>query len=74
LILFTLTGIVKSAEVADLLGMPLEQFAELWRRLPLEDLAIGELLGISRQQVINLRKSARARLTRRMAAKWERER
>jgi hypothetical protein len=74
LILFTLTGIVNSAEVADLLGMPLEQFTELWRRLPLEDLAIGELLGISRQQVINLRKSARARLTRRMAAKWQRER
>jgi len=73
LILFTLTGIVKSADVANLLGIPVEQFALLWRRLPLDDLAIGGVLGISRQQVINLRKSARARLARRMAARWERE-
>jgi len=71
LILFTLTGIVKSSEIADLLGMTLEQFGEYWSRLPLDDCAIGELLGISRQQVINLRKSARTRLARRVAAKWE---
>jgi len=34
--------------------------------LPLEDAAIAERLGLTRQQVINLRKSARARLARRM--------
>ena len=36
-------------------------------QMPLDDLTIAARLGVTRQQVINLRKSARARLTRRMA-------
>jgi hypothetical protein len=37
----------------------------LWHRLPLRDLEVAALLGKTRQQVINLRKSARERLRRR---------
>jgi len=37
--------------------------------LPLEDSAIAQLFGITRQQVINLRKTARERLARRMQAR-----
>lgn len=41
-------------------------WGELVSRLPLADDEIGALLDLPRQQVINLRKSARARLTRRV--------
>jgi DNA-directed RNA polymerase specialized sigma24 family protein len=40
------------------------ELAVLWKDLPLDDLAIADRLGATRQQVINLRKSARARLAR----------
>ncbi len=40
--------------------------AELWNQLPLDDAAIAELLDLTRQHVVNLRKSARKRLTRRL--------
>ncbi len=46
--------------------MPLDKFTLLWNDLPLEDSSIAELLGATRQQVINLRKCARERLERRM--------
>ena len=61
-------GIASKNEIADLVGLPHERFAELWNELPLEDSAIAQLLGITRQQVINLRKTARERLARRMKA------
>jgi len=48
--------------------MPVERLASLWNKLPLQDADIALLLGITRQQVINLRKSARERLARRVAA------
>ena len=63
--LLPLTGIATMREIARTLDMPAERFAEIWNRLPLEDAAIAESLGITRQQVINLRKSARERLARR---------
>ena len=44
-----------------------EKFALLWRHLPLTDLMIAKLLGTERQKVINLRKAAGARLSRRLA-------
>jgi hypothetical protein len=53
--------------VAQALEMPEEQMANLWYDLPLEDAVIAQLLGCTRQQVINLRKAARARLRRRMS-------
>jgi hypothetical protein len=41
-----------------------ERFAVVWKHLPLDDNAIAELIGGARQQVINLRKSARLQLRR----------
>jgi hypothetical protein len=52
-------------ELAVALEMPPKVLAQLWNDLPLDDLAIASRLGLTRQQVINLRKSARARLARR---------
>ncbi len=68
LILFTLTGIASLRRIAEALEMPPEELVPLWNELPLEDTAIATRLGITRQQVINLRKSARERLVRRMSA------
>ncbi len=65
-VLLPLMGIATLREIAHILGLADGAFAELWNRLPLEDSAIAGLLGVTRQQVINLRKSARERLTRRM--------
>lgn len=67
LMLLPLTGVAGLAEMARVLELSANELAELWNRLPLDDLTIAQLLGVSRQQVINLRKSARQRLTRRMA-------
>jgi hypothetical protein len=44
-----------------------EKFALLWQYLPLTDLMIAKILGTERQKVINLRKAAGDRLSRRMA-------
>jgi len=66
--LLVVAGIASLAEIAATLEMPVVDLAELWGRLPIDDRAIAERLGLTRQQVINLRKSARARLARRMAA------
>ena len=55
-------------QIAEALEFPLADFLKMWNDLPLEDLAIAELLGATRQQVINLRKCARERLERRMGA------
>ena len=66
--LLPLTGTASIREIAGALSIEAEAFARLWPELPLEDRRIAERLGVSRQQVINLRKAARARLSRRMAA------
>ena len=59
-------NIASKAEIAETIGMPPEQFANLWNDLPLDDLRIAQMFGITRQQVINLRKTARERLARRV--------
>jgi RNA polymerase sigma factor (sigma-70 family) len=59
-------GIAGLREIAAVLEMPLPELAELWNRLPLDDHAIAERLGLTRQQVINLRKSGRERLFRKL--------
>jgi RNA polymerase sigma factor (sigma-70 family) len=64
--LFPATGIATLRELAAAVGMTPESFAELWNHLPLEDARIAELLGLTRQQVINARKSGRERLARRL--------
>jgi len=58
-------GIASKEELARLLQIPYEDFQKLWTELPLDDLRIAQLFGITRQQVINLRKTARERLARR---------
>jgi RNA polymerase sigma factor (sigma-70 family) len=55
-------------EIAGALEFPLAEFLELWNKLPLDDIAISQLLNATRQQVINLRKCARQRLQRRMSS------
>jgi RNA polymerase sigma factor (sigma-70 family) len=60
-------GVAGIRQIAEVLGIPAEEFSDLWGQLPLDDQAIAGRLGVTRQQVINLRKSARERLRRRMA-------
>ncbi len=55
------------ATLAATLEMTQEALAAIWNRVPLPDNEIAVLLQLERQQVINLRSSARQRLTRRMA-------
>lgn len=66
--LLVLTGVTTLRGIAAALELSPEEFAELWHDLPLDDNTIAGRLGLARQQVINLRKSARARLVRRMKA------
>jgi len=64
--LFPATGIATVRELAESLGMTANAFAQLWNDLPFEDARIAELIGLSRQQVINARKAGRERLARRL--------
>jgi hypothetical protein len=61
---FTRTATIE--QIAEAAGVAPEEFARLWNDLPLDDAAIANLLGATRQQVINLRKCARERLERRI--------
>jgi hypothetical protein len=64
--LFPTTGVATLRQLAAAVEMTTDRFAELWNDLPLEDAKIADLLGLTRQQVINARKSGRERLTRRL--------
>lgn len=64
--MFPITGIASVRRIAAALDIPADEFAQLWNDLPLDDNALAIRLGVSRQQVINLRKSARDRLARRL--------
>jgi len=64
--LLPLIGVASIREIAQTLEWEAEELAAIWNQLPLDDLAIAERLGVTRQRVINLRKSARERLSRRM--------
>lgn len=64
--LWLVVGVATVEKIAAVLEMSVEAFAELWKDLPLDDNRIAERLNLTRQQVINLRKSARERLARRM--------
>ncbi len=68
LALLPLTGVATMRQIAQALNMPPEKFAHLWNDLPLDDETIARHLGVTRQQVINLRKVARERLWRRTRA------
>jgi RNA polymerase sigma factor (sigma-70 family) len=65
--LFLTTGAASLRAIAESLEMPVEAFAALWNDLPLSDNDLAARLGCTRQQVINLRMSARKRLAHRFA-------
>jgi RNA polymerase sigma factor (sigma-70 family) len=64
--LFPALRIASVHHLAEALEMNVEKLAGMWNELPLEDTRIAELLQLTRQQVINLRKAARKRLTGRL--------
>lgn len=64
--IFVLLGVATIDELAAALEMSVEELAALWNALPLDDKTIAGRLGVSRQQVINLRRAARDRLARRL--------
>jgi DNA-directed RNA polymerase specialized sigma24 family protein len=61
------TGVATFEQIAETLEIPAAEFEQLWAQLPLDDLHIAAYLGATRQQVINLRKTARERLVKRMS-------
>lgn len=64
LALFHLTGVASLRELAQTLEFTLEEFAELWNQLPIDDLSLAARFNLTRQQIINLRLAARRRLAR----------
>jgi RNA polymerase sigma factor (sigma-70 family) len=64
--LLVLTGVATLDEIAEAIGISTERLSVLWSGLPLDDLTTASMLGVTRQQVINLRKSAKERLARRL--------
>lgn len=64
--LWIVVGVTNTAQIAAALEMSPEKFADIWNQLPMDDNRIAEILDLTRQQIINLRKSARERLARRM--------
>ena len=65
--LFPLLGIATFRDLAAALEMPASTLAAMWSKLPLDDASLVKLLSLrERQQVINLRQSAWARLRRRL--------
>ena len=60
------TGIAPLADLARALELTEAALRELWPTLPRDDQWIAERLGVTRRQVINLRKCARERLARRL--------
>jgi hypothetical protein len=65
-ILLSEIAIASIREIAEAVGMSANEFAQIFRKLPLDDHAISRHLNVSRQQVISYRLSARRRLARRM--------
>jgi hypothetical protein len=64
--LLPMTRIATITQIAEMLEFPAEDFARVWKDLPWDDNAIAGHLRLTRQQVINLRQSARATLKRRL--------
>lgn len=61
------TGTATFEQIAQTLEIPVAEFEKLWADLPLDDLRLAAYLGATRQQVINLRKTARECLLKRMS-------
>jgi RNA polymerase sigma factor (sigma-70 family) len=63
---FPMSGVASLREIALALEIAADELAALWKALPLDDAAIAQRLECTRQQVINLRMSARKRLANRL--------
>jgi hypothetical protein len=63
--LLVLSGVAGINAVAAALDMTVPALRALWASLPIDDQTLAARMGLTRQQVINLRKSARLRLLRR---------
>lgn len=74
--LFLLVGVARFEEIAEAVGVTPEELESMWESLPADDLTIAARLNLTRQQVINLRRTARERLARRTLTfeKYERRR
>jgi len=65
----TLLGSASVASIRDIsevLEIPAIELAGFWEELPYDDLRVAQYLDVTRQQVVNLRKSARKRLSYRL--------
>ena len=60
------SGAATISEMAEALGLSIEEFLDLWKKLPLSDEDIAVRLGTRVQRVASLRQSGRRRLSRRM--------
>ena len=67
--LFPSAGVASLRSLSTAIGMSPERLAETWKSLPIEDPAIAARLGVTRPQIALLRRAARERLARRMAAR-----
>ena len=64
--IFISSGVATVSEMAETLGLSIEEFLDLWKTLPLSDEDIAIRLGIRIRRVGSLRQSGRRRLSRRM--------
>ena len=64
--LLPIVGVATVRQIARVLEMHDAELAGLWPDIPLDDATIGQRLGCTRQQVINLRMAARKRLANRV--------
>lgn len=69
IMLLPILRIATITQIAEVLEISVEEMAAVWNDLPLEDIAIARRLEATPQQVVNLRKSARQRLARRLVNK-----
>jgi hypothetical protein len=58
------TGVARQRDIARALDLEELRLKAIWSDLPLDDLRIAELLGVSQRDVVNLRLAARRRLSR----------
>ncbi len=68
--IFPVIGVASLRAIAGALEVSVEELAGLWGRLPVDDTVLAERLGCTRQQVINLRMSARKRLSNRLGTPY----
>jgi hypothetical protein len=63
--LLVILGVATFGQIAVCLEMSVEELAKIWNDLPWDDLQIGAMLGMTREQIIGCRKNCRKRLERR---------